>query len=313
MKTRRLVLTGAAGLLVPASLYSYALLSPRRTWDGPPQYIVDNRGLAGVADSDGGATRVRNAILAWNAAGSGKVLTAAKGSVGAFSLGDGKPMINFQDPLAACTGNCLAATFTSYYSLRGGSSYRIDDADMVTNTTNHLWTSQGEDPGGVGCLDEFYVEGVMVHEIGHALGLGHTGVSGATMYPTVSACNNGPATIETDDRSGIKALYGTAPCSGCSVYTNFLPGSGSSLSEPKGTYYYSSAAGSHSGFLSGPAGADFDLYLFKWSGSSWEQVASSESASASESISHYDGAGYYTWLVSSYSGSGEYHFWLTKP
>jgi hypothetical protein len=28
------------------------------------------------------------------------------------------------------------------------------------------------------------------------------------MYPSVSSCNNGPATIEQDDADGIDALYG---------------------------------------------------------------------------------------------------------
>ena len=47
----------------------------------------------------------------------------------------------------------------------------------------------------------------MVHEVGHVLGLGHSSVPGATMYPSVSYCNNGPATIETDDKNAINHLY----------------------------------------------------------------------------------------------------------
>ena len=77
-------------LLVAGSLSGYVLLSPRRTWDGSHvHYIVDNRGLTGVTDSDGGATAVVNAITsnqAWNGAKSGLV-TAGKGSVAGFSLG----------------------------------------------------------------------------------------------------------------------------------------------------------------------------------------------------------------------------------
>ena len=205
-----------AFLLVAGAASAYVTLSPARTWASTPTYRVDNRGLTGVSDGDGGATRVRNAITsssAWNGAGSGTIINATVTSVSGFSLGDGIPMLNFRDPISACTGSCLAATFTGYYS---GST--ITDADIVTNSTGHSWTSQGEDPGGSGCSGEIYIEGVMVHEIGHALGLGHTSVSGATMYPSVSSCNNGPATTESDDENGINALYGSSggsnSCSG---------------------------------------------------------------------------------------------------
>jgi len=191
--------------LFAGSLSAYVLLSPRRTWDSPPNVIVDNRGQSSISDGDLGRTRTRNAITsssAWNGAGTGTRLTATVGSISGFTLGDGRPMLNFRDPVGACTGNCLAATFTGYYQSRGNGTFRITDADIVTNTAWN-WASTGETCSG----QEFYIEGVMVHEVGHLLGLGHTNVSGATMFPSVSACNNGPATIETDDRNGINDLY----------------------------------------------------------------------------------------------------------
>jgi matrixin len=190
--------------LVAGSLSAYVLLSPRRTWDSDPNVIVDNRGQASISDGDLGRTRTRNAITsssAWNGAGSGTVLNATVGSISSFRLGDGVPMLNFRDPVGACSGNCLAATFTGYYVRRSNGTYRITDADIVTNTA-HAWASLGES-----CSGEFYIEGVMVHEVGHLLGLGHTSVGGATMYPSVSACNNGPASTEADDENGINDLY----------------------------------------------------------------------------------------------------------
>jgi hypothetical protein len=190
-----------SSLAASSAASAYVLLSPARTWPSAPNYIVDSRGLSSVSDGDGGISRTVSAIVsssAWNGAGSGTVVTASSGSVSSFSLGDGVPMLNFRDPIFACTGSCLAATFTGYYS---GST--ITDADIVTNTA-HAWASLGES-----CSGEYYVEGVMVHEIGHALGLGHTTVGGATMYPSVSSCNNGPASTEADDEAGINALYGS--------------------------------------------------------------------------------------------------------
>jgi len=320
--SKPLALAAAIVLVAVGAASAYVLLSPARTWDNPPSYIVDNRGLTGVNDGDGGATRTRNAITsssAWNGAGAGTVINASVGSVSSFSLGDGVPMLNFRDPTGACSSNCLAATFTGYYSSRGDGTYRIDDADIVTNTS-HSWTSQGEDPGGSGCSGEFYVEGVQVHEIGHGLGLGHTNVSGATMYPSVSACNNGPATTEADDDAGINALYGGggggggggAPCTGCDHYTGSLSGSGDSDVHPNGNYYYS-GSGTHEGWLEGPSGTDFDLRLYRWNGWNWSQVASSLSSSSSEHIAYNGSSGYYYWRIESWSGSGSYDFWLDRP
>jgi hypothetical protein len=91
-----------------------------------------------------------------------------------------------------------------------------------------------------------------------------------------------------------------------------LSGTGDFDYHPNGNYYYSSA-GNHSGWLEGPAGTDFDLYLWRWNGSSWSTVASSLSASSSESISYNGSAGYYIWRIYSYSGSGGYDFWLDRP
>jgi subtilisin family serine protease len=108
---------------------------------------------------------------------------------------------------------------------------------------------------------------------------------------------------------------GTPPaCAGGTLYTGTLSGTGSSNYQPGGTYYFSSVSGTHKGCLVGPtSGADFDLYLQKWNGSAWVDVASSTSASASETISYTGTSGYYRWQIYSYSGSGNYNFWLVHP
>jgi matrixin len=192
--------------LVVSSASAYVLLSPRRTWDGAVNITVDNRGNSTITDSDGGASRVVSAITsnsAWNGAGTGTRVTAQKGSVAGWRLGDGVVMLNFRDPEHACNGTCLAATFTGFYTQRSDGTNRITDADIVTNTKNPLTSTAEPD----GCSGEYYVEGIMVHEVGHVLGLAHSNVSGATMYPSVSACNNGPATIKADDTAAIQDLY----------------------------------------------------------------------------------------------------------
>jgi hypothetical protein len=212
MTQKRKVLSLVAGLtLVAGALSAYVLLNPRRTWSSTPTYIVDDRGQASVDDNDGGLAETIAAIIstaAWNGAGAGTVIDAQAGDISGFTLGDNVPMLNFEDPTGQCTGSCLAATFTGFYTQTGRGKNRVTtivDADIVTNTAFD-WTVAGETGGCSG--QEFFLEGVQVHEIGHGLGLGHTNVSGATMFPSVSSCNNGPATIEADDIAGILDLYG---------------------------------------------------------------------------------------------------------
>lgn len=179
------------GSALPAS--AYVLLSPRRTWAGGSVTVyVNTRGNSSIADGDRGVSRTASAIRAW----SGVVSSATTNQTAV--RGDGKPYIHLDNNGKVCNGSCLAATLTGYYS---GST--INDADVYTNT-RHKFVSTGE---GDGCSGEFYIEGVMTHEVGHVIGIGHSNVSGATMYPSVSYCNNGPATLEADDVAAKNDLY----------------------------------------------------------------------------------------------------------
>jgi subtilisin family serine protease len=104
-----------------------------------------------------------------------------------------------------------------------------------------------------------------------------------------------------------------APCTGCTLYTGTLSGAGDADYHPNGTYYQSTVSGTHSGWLVGPAGTDFDLYLQKWGFFGWTTVAASYGVTSTETI-HYSGtSGYYRWRIDSYSGSGSYSFWLKRP
>lgn len=119
------------------------------------------------------------------------------------------------------------------------------------------------------------------------------------------------AVHEAWDAVGVPGGSGGGPgCSG-TTYSGNLTGTGDVEYEPNGTYYYSGSSGTHSAELDG-AGSDFDLYLWKWTGS-WTTVASSTSSNSNESISYNGSAGYYVWRVYSSSGSGSYDLCTTRP
>jgi len=96
------------------------------------------------------------------------------------------------------------------------------------------------------------------------------------------------------------------------TYTGTLSGTGDADIQPNGTYFQA-PAGTHLGCLTGPSGADFDLYLYRWNGFYWAIVARSEGVTSTENITYNGTAGYYYWRVYSYSGSGSYTLKIKRP
>jgi subtilisin family serine protease len=117
----------------------------------------------------------------------------------------------------------------------------------------------------------------------------------------------------TTESGGGGGGTGGAPCSSCTAYQGSLSGAGAYQYQPNGTYYYSPVSGTQHGWLRGPSGADFDLYLYKWNGWAWVLVAKSDGTTAAEEVAYAGTPGYYVWKVSSYSGSGPYTLWLQTP
>ena len=102
-----------------------------------------------------------------------------------------------------------------------------------------------------------------------------------------------------------------APCTNCEQFSGSLSGTGSTQAQPNGTWYQT-GSGTHRGWLVGPTNADFDLELYRWTGS-WTLVAQSTSANSEEFIEYNGASGFYYWRVRSYSGSGSYDFYLQRP
>ncbi|WP_418514549.1 S8 family peptidase [Deinococcus sp. RM] len=102
----------------------------------------------------------------------------------------------------------------------------------------------------------------------------------------------------------------TPPTGTTTTYTGTVSARASSYKP--GTAGFSYAGGTLKATLSGPSGTDFDLYLQKYNGSTWADVAASESGTSSESINYAATSGTYRWEVYGYSGSGSYTLVETK-
>lgn len=174
---------------------AYVLLSPRRRWSSTPITVrTYNVGNSTITDGSGGVNATVSAIRVWGIISSSSTSSpAVRGSAPATI------MLNTNGGL--CVDNCLAATLTGYYVVQSGTD-RIYDADVYTNTAQPLYSS-----GESGCSGEYDVNGIMAHEVGHVIGIGHSNVSGATMYPSVQACNTGNRTLASDDFAARDDLY----------------------------------------------------------------------------------------------------------
>ena len=199
MKTFRFFALAICTMIVVASAspaMAYVLLSPRRRWQSTPISVpVYSQGNTTINDSDGGVTAVVGAVKAWGVVNSSSTNSKAV-------RGQAPATITLNNNGKICNGSCLAATLTGYYH-QSGNSYIIDDADVYTNTRYSFTSSRETD----GCSGEFDIDGIMVHEVGHVIGIGHSNVAGATMYPTVSSCNFNNRTLEQDDTAAKNDLY----------------------------------------------------------------------------------------------------------
>jgi matrixin len=173
------------------SLRAYSLLG--YTWAQPvvPYYI-------NPANMDLPTTAIEPAIRAgadaWHLQSPASFAFAFAGySSQTTNTNDGINLIIFRN---AASGSAIATTYTWF------SGARMVDADMV------FWDGGFQFfTGTSGCSGGFYIEDVATHEFGHALGLGHSTVTSATMYPSISTCSQESRSLDPDDIAAILELY----------------------------------------------------------------------------------------------------------
>jgi hypothetical protein len=191
--------------LVAAVLAIATLLSPRAAaytatgtkWAfSPVNYFVNASNLdLGGAAAEGA---VRAGADAWSTQSRSRFRFAFGGaSTQTTTTNDGVNLVVFRN---ASNGSAIATTY--WWSTASG----IIDADIV------FWDAAFRFFAGTsGCTSGFYIEDIATHEFGHALGLGHSNLAGATMYPSASSCSMNNRTLAPDDIAGVLSLYPVQP------------------------------------------------------------------------------------------------------
>ncbi|MBI4576255.1 MAG: IPT/TIG domain-containing protein [Planctomycetes bacterium] len=77
---------------------------------------------------------------------------------------------------------------------------QIADADIIFNGRDHRFSTDGT-PG------TFDIQNIATHEVGHFLGLDHTAVFGATMYPFAFQGMVSQRSLQADDVAGARHIY----------------------------------------------------------------------------------------------------------
>ena len=181
----------AIATITTSRVGAYAVLGYRWAQPVVPYYInTANMDVAPTAIEPA----IRTGASAWTVqSGTSFAFAFAGYSTQATNTNDGINLVMFRN---ASSGSALATTYTWF------SGTRMIDADIVFWDAGFTFFT-----GSSGCSGGFYIEDVATHEFGHALGLGHSTVAAATMYPSISTCSQGARTLDADDIAGVLSLY----------------------------------------------------------------------------------------------------------
>jgi hypothetical protein len=158
----------------------------------------------------------------------------ASGPYAGNGLGDGVG----SNPNLGDGGANFDSTFQGTHTSAGGNNGNIHSARPDSNGSTVAWMiGPISDGWKIEYFDQFFtfhdgpnnvtsgidIQGVACHEFGHALGLGHTNVSGSTMVASIIGTGVGFRSIAADDKNGVQAIYGVK--SGTKPQINSLSGS----------------------------------------------------------------------------------------
>lgn len=226
------------------------------------------------------------------------------------------PIRNMYDPSQLGDPNCWSTSIknTEVHAAAGPLNHWFYLLSQGSNGTPSSPTCNGSTVTGVGLqtASKVFYNGLLLKTSywTHGAARKATLQAAVNLYGTTS-CTTFNAVKNAWDAISVPAQAGEATCGGGGGSTCAEVTTTGSVSYRTSTYKpsssgFSAAAGTINGCLTGPSGTDFDLYLQRWNGSSWVDVAASEGSTSTETIAYSASAGSYRWDVYAYSGSGSF-------
>ena len=237
MRARRASLLTLAALVASAAVAgAFALNGPK--WGTQQVQYYINPVNADMTEADAIAA-IQAGASAWSAQSRANILPYYMGrSSGSVITRNGLSEVFFRNVSA---GGMYGETYWWY-----DGSNRLIEADIMFYDGGMTFFK-----GSSGCSGGVYLQDALTHEFGHALGLGHSPVPGATMYPSMTWCSMDPRTLDADDLAGIETLYPSAGANTAPTVSIAAPMAGSTFVQGTQIVFSGSATDREDGNVSG--------------------------------------------------------------
>jgi hypothetical protein len=235
MRRFQLGLVAVALVAAAATGHSYTTFAK---WQSSPVTFYVNPSTPDLSSAAAGAA-TQFALDVWNTQGGTPFRYQYGGTTSDTTTGyDNRNVVIFRN---TSNGSAIASTYTWW-----DSSNHLIDADVVVWDGGFTFFTGTSGCGSVS--NAAYLEDVLTHEFGHALGLNHSTVTDATMYPSYGYCSQAMRTLASDDIAGVQSLYGvgssgsTSSSSTATVPQMSSPATGSSLTGSSQTFTWTAGS-----------------------------------------------------------------------